>query len=298
VALTAVTAAAGQTVPASLTLRLSPQRVAFGQPVSVTGSATPADAGKRVVLESAPSAGAQWQQITETRIGRRGRFHMRLVPRSSAVVRAVEVVPPAPGATATAASVGWDAAIAASPITPMKVAARFTVRPREFAVLGAGGIRVAGLLLPAAAGRPVRLESHTPVGWRTVARSHTGRRGRFRLRYVPGTATGRRLRVLFGGDGRNERATSTAGTVSVFSADAASWYNDAGTTACGYHAGFGVANRTLPCGSRVAFHYGGRTVTAVVDDRGPYVGGRDWDLNQNTAAALGFGGVGTVWVSR
>ena len=33
---------------------------------------------------------------------------------------------------------------------------------------------------------------------------------------------------------------------------------------------------------------GGRTVTAVVDDRGPYVAGREWDLNQNTAAALGF----------
>ncbi len=40
---------------------------------------------------------------------------------------------------------------------------------------------------------------------------------------------------------------------------------------------------------------GSRTVTAVVDDRGPYVGGRDWDLNQNTAAALGLIGVQTVW---
>jgi rare lipoprotein A (peptidoglycan hydrolase) len=35
-----------------------------------------------------------------------------------------------------------------------------------------------------------------------------------------------------------------------------------------------------------------------VDDRGPFVGGRDWDLNQNTAAALGFGGVGAVWTSQ
>jgi rare lipoprotein A (peptidoglycan hydrolase) len=84
----------------------------------------------------------------------------------------------------------------------------------------------------------------------------------------------------------------------VFSPDLASWYYDAGTTACGYHAGLGVANRTLPCGTRVAFHFGGRTVTAVVDDRGPYVGGRNWDLNQNTAAALGFAGTGTVWVSQ
>jgi rare lipoprotein A (peptidoglycan hydrolase) len=59
----------------------------------------------------------------------------------------------------------------------------------------------------------------------------------------------------------------------------------------------GVANKTLPCGTHVTFSYNGRTVTAVVDDRGPFVDGRDWDLNQNTAAALGFGGVDTVWSS-
>ena len=69
-------------------------------------------------------------------------------------------------------------------------------------------------------------------------------------------------------------------------------------TACGFHAGYGVANSTLPCGTKVTFRYGGRTVTAVVDDRGPFVGGREWDLNQNTAGALGFGGVATVWSTR
>ena len=65
----------------------------------------------------------------------------------------------------------------------------------------------------------------------------------------------------------------------------ASWYGDGGSTACGFHANYGVANKALPCGTRVTFRYGGKTVTAVVDDRGPYVGGREWDLNQNTAAA-------------
>jgi rare lipoprotein A len=55
---------------------------------------------------------------------------------------------------------------------------------------------------------------------------------------------------------------------------------------------------SLPCGTQVTFRYGGRTVTATVDDRGPYVGGREWDLNQNTAGALGFNGVDTVWSSR
>lgn len=74
----------------------------------------------------------------------------------------------------------------------------------------------------------------------------------------------------------------------------ASWYYDGGSTACGFHAGMGVANRTLPCGTRVTFYFGGRSVRAVVDDRGPYVWPRTWDLNQNVAGALGFTGVATV----
>jgi rare lipoprotein A (peptidoglycan hydrolase) len=106
------------------------------------------------------------------------------------------------------------------------------------------------------------------------------------------------MRVRFAGDRLNAHSTTTAGQLTVFRAAVASWYNDGGNTACGFHAGDGVANRTLPCGTKVTFRYGGRTVAATVDDRGPYVGGRDWDLNQNTAAALGFGGVGQVWSSQ
>lgn len=74
----------------------------------------------------------------------------------------------------------------------------------------------------------------------------------------------------------------------------ASWYDDSGATASGYHAGMGVANKTLPFGTKVLFSYGGRQVTAVVDDRGPFIDGREWDLNQNVAGALGFSGVDTV----
>jgi rare lipoprotein A len=84
----------------------------------------------------------------------------------------------------------------------------------------------------------------------------------------------------------------------VFTQSVASWYSDGGSTACGFHATYGVANRSLPCGTKVAFRHGGRTVNATVDDRGPFVGGREWDLNQNTASALAFGGVGSVWSSR
>ena len=75
-------------------------------------------------------------------------------------------------------------------------------------------------------------------------------------------------------------------------------YNDAGSTACGFHVHFGVANKSLPCGTKVTFSHGGRSVVATVDDRGPYVAGRDYDLNQNTAGALGMYAVATVLASR
>lgn len=55
-----------------------------------------------------------------------------------------------------------------------------------------------------------------------------------------------------------------------------------------------VAHRSLPFGTVIEFAYNGRTCTAVVQDRGPYSGGRTFDLGPGTAAALGFSGVGTV----
>ena len=75
----------------------------------------------------------------------------------------------------------------------------------------------------------------------------------------------------------------------------ASWYYDEGDTACGFHAEYGVANKTLPCGTKVMLRYGRRSVTATVDDRGPFVYGRSYDLDQRTATALGMWGVATVY---
>lgn len=55
-----------------------------------------------------------------------------------------------------------------------------------------------------------------------------------------------------------------------------------------------VAHRSLAFGTRIEFRYKGRTCVAVVNDRGPFVAGRVFDLGPGTAAALGFSGVGTV----
>lgn len=55
-----------------------------------------------------------------------------------------------------------------------------------------------------------------------------------------------------------------------------------------------VAHRSMKFGTRIEFSYRGRTVTAVVRDRGPYIHGRVFDLGPGTAKALGFSGVGVV----
>jgi rare lipoprotein A (peptidoglycan hydrolase) len=58
--------------------------------------------------------------------------------------------------------------------------------------------------------------------------------------------------------------------------------------------GLGVAHKTLPCGTEVIFVYHGRAIKVPVQDRGPYIPGREWDLSGAAAEALHFPGLGTV----
>ena len=58
--------------------------------------------------------------------------------------------------------------------------------------------------------------------------------------------------------------------------------------------GFGVAHKTLPCGTEVIFVYHGRAIRVPVQDRGPYIPGREWDLSGAAAEALHFPGLGPV----
>jgi Lytic transglycolase/Bacterial SH3 domain len=56
-----------------------------------------------------------------------------------------------------------------------------------------------------------------------------------------------------------------------------------------------VANRTLPCGTRLRLRVGGHVVEAQVLDRGPYVDGRTFDLAPAVCRALGAcSGVTTI----
>ena len=281
-------------VQTPLNLQVSPRRVKFGEAVTISGTAPAADAGKRVLVQTAAPSQSSWRSLSAATVDPAGTFRARVIPRRSGLLRAVEQTP------TTAASTDDTASASPAPRRQpsVTVGARFTPARHESAVLSSGPVHVGGKLLPATRGRRVRLQAHGAHGWHTLSTTRTGARGGYRLSVASGDADGRQLRMVFAGDGRNAQAVRPAGRVTVLHPALASWYDDGGNTACGFHAGLGVANRTLPCGTKVMLRYGGRTVTAVVDDRGPYAGGRDWDLNQNTASALGFGGVGTVWSSQ
>jgi hypothetical protein len=67
----------------------------------------------------------------------------------------------------------------------------------------------------------------------------------------------------------------------------ASWYYDAGSTGCGFHAALGVATLIAPCGSRLRICNGSACIVATRDDSGPYVAGRTFDLDPSARAALG-----------
>ena len=291
-----------------LPVHVTPRRVAFGQPVHVRGQARRAAAGERVVLETAPRAHAHWRVVAGTRVGRRGRFSFRTRLRHSGVLRAVAIdhtgterPTAADGGSSVAAALAVVArparASAISRVAPVKVSARIDVSHRSRAVLAGHELAVAGRVLPGRAGRRVAVQAHAGHSWRTVAHARTAAHGRFTARFAAPAGPNRQLRVVFGGDHANAAATGAAGSSTAYVATVASWYYDYASTGCGFHAGLGVANKTLPCGTKVQLRYGGRTVTATVDDRGPYVYGRSFDLNQNTAAALHFAGVGTIETS-
>lgn len=79
----------------------------------------------------------------------------------------------------------------------------------------------------------------------------------------------------------------------------ASWYESGKVTASGqkyYPDGFSAAHPNLPFGTvlRVTNPKNGRVITVIVNDRGPFVRGRELDLSRGSAIALGFFHSGTA----
>jgi peptidoglycan lytic transglycosylase len=219
----------------------------------------------------------------------------------------------APGvvAMATTAVVAAAAPAEANAPAPTSASQPLQAKFKRHNVLHGGRVPVSGTLLTKQGGRRILLQANKGHGWHTVMRTKTGPRGRFHAAFRPHGLGRYRMRVRLVGSVPTDAAAAvrssairTGGRVTVYRSAVASWYGPGflgGRTACGgtLSAGtMGVANRTLPCGTRVTFHYRGHTVRARVVDRGPYVGGREWDLAPAVKARLHFPSTGSVWSTR
>lgn len=228
----------------------------------------------------------------------------RVTAGATALGAVLAVVP----ATATSTSQAAQAAQAtiAAPAAPAaerarKRTARLTVRHVRRNVLAGRSAIVRGRLV-GMKGHVVRLQARSGDGWHTVDRALTRAHGAYKLSYKPKAPGTTKLRVVFRGDKTATKTRRSAGRINVFRQAQASWYDDYGSPlACGGTLGYdelGVANKELPCGTKLTLRYHGRSVRVKVIDRGPYVGGRDFDLTGATKRALGFGDLGTVLATR
>jgi hypothetical protein len=190
------------------------------------------------------------------------------------------------------------------PTATIAMKPRIAVGYRKLDVRSGRRTAVRGRISPGVAGLTVSLQLRRDGVWKPIDRDRTDAAGRFRLRERlrrTGT-TPVRLRIadapgVLPGKRR-------IGRLNVYRYAEVSWYGPGlygNPTACGgtlYAGRLGVAHKSLPCGAMVKFKHGRHEVRVPVIDRGPYVGGREYDLTEATAQRLGFDGHGAILTTR
>lgn len=191
---------------------------------------------------------------------------------------------------------------AVSGVREIRVASKLAFKASPDDTYAGNTVRLSGSLFPKAPGRRVVVQQFNDGKWRTIARPRV-RDGRFSTKFRPGETDRRRaLRAWFKGDATS-LGKKRADSLRVYRRDLATWYGPGfygNTTACGRTLGYstlGVAHRTLPCGTKVAIMYRGRSVMVEVIDRGPYARS-NWDLTRETAERLRFSGTDSIGVAH
>lgn len=307
----AATAAIAQPAP---DIRVVDSSIRYGQAAVVRGSVGAQNAGRSVALEYA-APGAEWRVIRSGVAGSDGRYVFATRLRRTGALRvalgenlALRNDASRAGSGGGAATGGSAPAATASPAAPRSAERRVTVAARIAAPYRRLDVEVGekavvrGRVGPWRAGRLVRLELFDDGRWRRVASDRTDAQGRYALAHRARFVGGRYARVTFRGDAVNARAVKRVGRLHGYRSALASRYDlYGGPLGCGGRLGYHslvVAHKTLPCGTKLRIRYRGRTVTATVRDRGPYVGAREFDLAGAVARRLGFNGVGRILVTR
>ncbi len=181
---------------------------------------------------------------------------------------------------------------------------RIKVRHRILNVRAGKRAMVLGRVSPAVPGLRIGLQVKRGARWKGIEGDRTDANGRYRLRQRLRGTLSRTVRVRVRQAPGFLPAKRRIGRLNVYRVAYASWYGPGlygNRTGCGgtLHAGrLGVAHKSLPCGTMVTFKHGRRKLRVPVIDRGPYVGGREYDLTEATAQRLGFHGHGAILATR
>ena len=206
-------------------------------------------------------------------------------------------------ATAAALSIGLAPAMAQTDghRHHERSSSHVTLHLSTHSLLKGNGLAVRGKVRPSGRHR-VKVVFRGPDGG--VRGVTTKANGTFALHWVPGRIGSYAVRAFGLHDRWAAGSKSPGRKLTTYRLAGASYYGPGlygNGVACGgtlMPGTMGVANKTLPCGTKVKLRYHGRTVTVPVIDRGPYVAGRDYDLTEAVKEKLGFPGVGTVLASR
>jgi rare lipoprotein A len=164
--------------------------------------------------------------------------------------------------------------------------------------------RLEGTLAELTPGAPVQIQRLVPGrGWVPEATTTAGAGGSFSAEWRPRQLGRFEVRAVPAGDAARAAAAPPTASVMVYRPARATWYGPGfygRRTACGQvlsHRLMGVAHKRLPCGTPIEMHFGGRTITVPVVDRGPFANGASYDLTSAAAEQLGLTTTTTLGVA-
>ena len=273
--------------------------VRYGDRVTLRGK-FPGAPGQPVKVLYRAAKGERFHKVATSRTNQRSRWTERVRPRGTGMWRA--------RLSSAPSSEPAEETLLAEPVEPVTVdsesgAERVAVRSitrvdAKNHTLAGRSVHVSGRVKPSGKRRVV-----VTAGGRRI-KTRTDRRGRFDVKWTPRSTGTYRVKARAAGNPRATASRDSGGRVTVYRKAHASWYGPGfygNRTACGQTlttSTMGVAHKSMPCGTKLRLRHGSKTVKVRVIDRGPYVGGREFDLTSATRNRLGFGSTGTILTSK
>jgi hypothetical protein len=270
----------------------APASVRIGDATTIKGE-FPDSANAEVAILNRSAGDNGYRRVGTARTGAEGRWSARVKPRRTGDWRARLVAPTAPDALS-----GTAAPDSESDTELIRVRSVTKVAPEKRDVVAGTPIEIHGRVAPAGQ-RDVVVE----IGGQTK-RAHADKKGRFSVDWKAPSAGNYSVRATAKRNKYASGSKTSGGHVTAYRYAQASWYGPGlygNRTACGQtltSSTRGVANKSLPCGTKLSIRYGSKEVHVQVIDRGPYVGSREFDLTQATKNDLGFGSTGQIQVSK